>query len=229
MRITVRLSARGAIQIKVSSNGRLLLNRSVPADRCTAPPTPTPTATATLSCAAGGVELTLANASTATADASFVVNGSSYGPLAPGASQTVTVPVAPGSSIALTVTSAGRRLIGGTVYKNTCSASPTAQAQVVCTPAPNPMGGAPGGGTLTIDLTNGPAATLTAPFTVTVAGNTAAGYGPQDAAVASGSTQTLSMPIDSSGNEIEVTVSSGGTQIYSQTFSSGCPFLPPEG
>lgn len=214
-RITVKvaLAAGTSVRVRVSSGGQQLLDQSVPADPC---PASVPAASAVLSCSAGGVVVTLSNAANATDDASFELNGASYGPLAPGASRTVTVAVAPGSEGTVTVTSGGKTLLSGSAYSNSCGAAPSALAFVGCSVAPG------GGGALAIQLTDGASAALPAQFTVTATGNTRSGYGPATVGpVQVGATKTLQLPVDASDSQVQVTVDSGGVQLFNQTFP-GC-------
>jgi hypothetical protein len=214
--VAVALSPSGYTLIRVSAAGELLVSQRLAADTC---PAPAPTASAALSCSAGGVVVTLANAPGATADATFEVNGTSYGPLAPGASQTVTVPVTPGTTAVLTVTSAAQTLLNAS-YTSSCSAAPSASAVAACSTV-DPQGG----GTIAVTLTNGAEATLPASFTVTATGNTSSGYGPQSIGpLAPGASETILIPIDGSGNTSTVTVSSGGKQLLDQQVP-GCRAL----
>lgn len=220
--ISVRIAlSTGTTGIRVSSGGNLLVDQRVPADDC---PAPAPTAKAALSCAAGGVVVTLSNAPTATADATFLVNGTSYGPLAPGATTTIIVPVAAGASGQLTVTSGGRALLGSNSYTNSCSAAGAAAfVGEFCVP-PGSEGGGAGGGVLVVQLSNGSAATLPASFSVTATGTSSSGYGPATIGpLAAGASQTLLIPIDASGSPVTLTVSSGGTVLLATGPLSGCP------
>jgi hypothetical protein len=227
--VQVALGSSAATTIKVTSDGQMLVDQLIPPDPCPVssaplaapvpPSTPAPSATATLSCSAGGVVVTLNNAPVATAAASFVVNGETYGPLAPGASQNVTVAVAPGSTGALTVSSGGRVILSGASFTNSCAADPTALATVDCAPWFIDFSG---GGTLVVQLIDGASASLPASFVVTAAGNTTSGYGPQTVGpIGAGGTRTLLIPVDASGTPVQVTVSAGGKQLVSQTFA-GC-------
>jgi hypothetical protein len=164
--------------------------------------------------------VTLSNAATAAADASFEVNGTSYGPLAPGASQAVTVSIAPGTVGTLTVTSGSTTILSGAAYTNSCSADASALVTAAC--AVNLAGG---GGTIAVQLSNGASAALSASFSVTATGNATSGFGPQTVGPLNpGGTQTLLIPIDASGNDVVVTVSSGGAQVAPPfTFAGGCP------
>ena len=228
--VTVGL-ASGNTALKVSSGGDVLLNQSVPADQCPAAPTPTPTpstpaptapaptATAVLSCSAGGVIVTLSNGAAATAVASFDVNGTTYGPLNPGGTETVTVPVTPGASGKLTVTSGSSTLLNAS-YSNTCSAGPVAAFVGLFCGGGGDDGTA--GGVLVVQLSNAADATLPASFTVTATGTTTAGYGPTTIGpLAAGASDTVLIPVDASGNPITASVTSAGMQPVSQTFS-GC-------
>lgn len=216
----------GSTAVRVSSGGEVLVNQQVPADPCPVPPPPAkpvPSASAVLSCAAGGVVVTLSNAAGATADATFQVNGTSYGPLAPGTSRTVTIAVPSGQSATVTVTSGGTALLSGAAYANSCTSAPSALADVRCTP---PF--TSGGGTLVVQLANGAGAALPATFTVTAVGNTTAGYGPTTTGpLAVGGTQTLDIPVDGSGASVTVTITSGGTQLLNEVLV-GCQSVPAE-
>lgn len=218
--ITVALTSGASTGIQVSSGGEILASLSDPPYQCAVTPEieSVPTASAALSCQAGGVVVTLANGADATADASFDVNGTSYGPLAPGASQNVTVAVSPGTSAQVTVTSGAQTLLTGTTYSNSCHGAASALASVSC--AASWLGG--GGGTLSVQLANAASATLPTDFVVTATGNTTSGYGPATLGpVAVGATQTLLIPVDASQNPVHVTISSGGTTLVDQTFA-GC-------
>lgn len=141
-----------------------------PPEEKPAPPpvvtTPAPAAAAAQrSCSEGdGVVVTLSNASTATAGASFTVNGVSYGPLAPGASQTVTIALNPGESTKLTVTSGSSTLINGQAFSDSCKAEPAATASIVgCIPLTDEE---TAGLEVEVTLSNGSHATLPASFSV---------------------------------------------------------------
>ena len=211
LEVTVALNSSGYKLIRVSADGELLVSQRIAADAC---PAPAPTASAALSCSAGGVVVTLANAAGATADATFEVNGTSYGPLAPGSSQTVTVAATPGSTTTLTVSSGSQTLLNAAAYADTCAAAPSALAVAACVSS---TFDSQGGGTIAVTLTNGADATLPASFTVAATGNTSSGYGPQSVGpLAPGASQTILIPIDGSGNTSTVTVSSGGKQLLDQ-------------
>lgn len=225
--LTVQLAlGTGNTAIRVRSGGELLVNQQLPADPCPAPAPPAksaPSANAVLSCSAGGVVVTLSNAAGATADATFQVNGTSYGPLAPGVSRTVTIAVASGQSVSVTVTSGGTALLSGAAYANSCASAPSALADVRCT---SPFSS--GGGTLVVQLANGAGAALPATFSVTAAGNTTTGYGPTSIGpLAAGGTQTLDIPVDGSGTNVTVTIDSGGAQLVNETLP-GCPSIQAE-
>lgn len=128
-----------------------------------ATPTPVPSATDALQCSAGGVVVTLSNAASATASASFTVNGKSYGPLAAGASETVTVPVAPGSSAALVVSSGGSTLIESRVT-NSCSADP--KVEILPAACVVNQAAASVEAEIEVELENAPEATLPAYFEI---------------------------------------------------------------
>lgn len=217
--VTVGLQSSGSTLLQVSSGGDVLVNQSVPSDPCPSAPASAPSASAALSCTAGGVIVTLSNGAAATAAASFEVNGTTYGPLNPGGSETVTVPVGPGTTGKLTVTSGSSTLLNAS-YSNTCSAGPAAAFVGVFCGAGGEDGTA--GGVLVVQLSNAADATLPASFTVTATGTTTAGYGPTTIGpLAAGASDTVLIPVDASGNTITATVSSGGTQLVSQTLS-GC-------
>ncbi|MGC9221748.1 MAG: hypothetical protein ACP5H2_10425 [Solirubrobacteraceae bacterium] len=212
--VSIPLRSNGELRLLVTSGGQTLVDESVPADPC---PAAVPSASAALNCSAGGVVVTLNNGAAATNDASFLVNGTTYGPVAPGASLTVTVTAAPGTVTQLTVSSGSVVLLGGETYTNSCAADPSALAVAVCQ-----QNRFFGGGTLELQLSDGVSATLPANFSVTVTGNTTAGYGPTTVGpVAIGADQTLQLPIDGTGNAITVTVDSGAMH-YSQVLT-GCP------
>lgn len=227
--VSVALASGGPTGITVTSDGDVLVSQQVPADPCPvappappvppAPPTPkaAPSATATFSCSAGGVTVTLSNAASATASAMFEVNGTSYGPIAPGGSQTATVTITPGSLGTVTVTSGSTTLLNGAAYTNSCSSTPSAFVSSACSQL-DPIGG----GTIAVQLVNGTSASLPATFTVTAVGNTTSGFGPaSEGPIAPGTSRTVLLSIDGSGNSGTVTVSSGS---YSETFPfTGCP------
>ncbi|MGH2861405.1 MAG: hypothetical protein ACRDLT_07845, partial [Solirubrobacteraceae bacterium] len=244
--VTVGL-ASGNTALKVSSGGDVLLHQSVPSDQCpvapasppvaptsppvapTSPPvapTSAPMATAALSCQAGGVIVTLSNGAAATAVASFDVNGTTYGPLNPGATETVTVPVSSGATGKLTVTSGTSTLINGASYIDSCAAHAGATfVGLFCTPTFGEAEFPPGGGVLVVQLMNAADATLPASFTVSATGSTTAGYGPATIGpLAAGGSQTLLIPVDASGNTITLSVTSGGVPVAGgvQTITGGC-------
>lgn len=235
LRVTIALAAGARTTLTVSSAGHTLIGGRSISDTCPvpptpkppAPPTPQPTATAAMSCSAGstgGVVVTLGNAASATADASFSVNGSDYGPVAPGASTTVTVPLASGATVTLTVTSGTQTLISGQSFTSTCVAAPAATAVIGCSGGSGEVGGGFNGGSVMVVLTNGADATLPASFTVSASGNTVAGFGPTVfGPVAPGGSLTEYIPVDASGNNVSVTVSSGGKTLISPVFTGGCP------
>lgn len=226
LEIPVALRSAGYVSIRVSSDGELLVSQRVPANACPAPapaptPRPAPAASAALVCGAGGVVVTLANAAGATAEASFDVNGTTYGPLAPGSSQVVTVATTPGSATTLTVSSGGQTLLNGTSYSDSCGAAPSALATAACASSALDISG---GGAIQVTLSNGADASLPATFTVAATGNTSSGFGPQSVGpVAPGASETILIPIDLSGSSGTVTVSSGGKQLLDQPFT-GCTF-----
>jgi len=229
MPITVGLESSGNLELRVSSGGEALVDQSLPADAC--PVTPAleaaPTATAALTCSAGWVSVTLKNGATATTGATFEVGGTSYGPLAAGESETVTVPITPGVASTVTVTSGGATLLTSAVSADACASDASAVLpSLACAPPVFDGEGdiTPGGGVVVVELTNGSTATLPASFVVTATGSTTAGYGPTTVGpVAVGSTQTVLIPVDASGNDISVTVSSGGVQLQSVLLPGGCP------
>jgi len=174
------------------------------------------------------------NGGTASLAASFTIDGKSYGPVAAGRSLTVLVALSSSTDTDLVVDSGGQALINQTDPPDPCSiagtstgtntttdttatttvAAPSATATVAC--AVN----GDGGGTLTVDLTDGSSATAAADFSVTASGNTSSGYGPSTVGpVAIGSTEALLIPVDASGNTITLTVDSGGQQLLLQTFT----------
>jgi hypothetical protein len=192
------------------------------------PPTPTadPAASASFSCTDGSasyggtVGVVLSNDATATADATFVVNGTSYGPVAPGASQTVTIPVALGDTTMVTVTSGGTTLLPAQPFTNTC-VDPSASSSLVCA-AP----GAGGGGTATLTLTNGAGALEDVTFTVAAKdGPTTLNPSPPATPVAPGASEnvTFTVPEDTLGLTLTVTAMAGGTTYSSQTYLKACP------
>ncbi len=220
--VQLALVASGDLTISVSSGGQMLIDQSAPADYC---PASQPSATAALSCSAGGVVVTLSNAAAATQAASFDVNGSAYGPLVPGASQSVTVPVAPGSTGAIMVTSGGHTLLNASSYSNACASAPSALATLSCSQA---YQFSFAGGTIAVQLANGSGASLPGTFEVSATGNTTAGYGPTTVGpLAIGASRTLLIPVDASGKPVTVTISSGSTQLFSKTFQ-GCAGQPSE-
>lgn len=235
--VTVALQTGASTDIKVSSGGQVLVNQSDPADPCAttppappappaptaAPPTPTaaPSAKATSSCSTG-IVVTLANAASATASATFTLNGTSYGPLGPGATETVSIPVTPGTTQQVTVTSGGQTVLNAYSYTNSCVAGPSALASAYCVPSNGEPFDYPGTGTIALELSDGASAGAPASFTVTATGNTTSGFGPTTLGpVVIGATLTELIPIDASGNPITLTVSSGGTQLISEPFA-GC-------
>jgi len=237
--VTLDLSASASVHVRVSSGGEVLINQLVPSDTCPTnapPPAPQaqPSAKAALSCAAGGVVVTLSNGTGATADASFDVNGTTYGPLTPGESKQVTVTVAPGQTGTVTVSSGGLTILAGESYSNSCKSAPSALAALYCaSPTVDPSGG----GTLVVQLANGDAATLPASFTVSATGNTTSGYGPATIGpIAPGASQTLLIPVDGSGNPVSVNITSGAQTLFSGTVapnqtgpfgsSQGCEGFP---
>jgi len=191
-----------------------------PPPRHTQPPPKAakPSATATVDCAVGnggGVAVTLTNAASATAPASFTVNGSSYGPLAPGASETVDLPLAPDATETVQVVSGTTTLLAQT-FTNACAPAPAASSTLTC------QGSFPNqGGLLAVTLTDGASATLPASFSVTIAvgssPSTTTSYGPLDPGQSQTITQTTA-PYQ----QVTVTVSSGGAQIYSDSYRFAC-------
>lgn len=189
---------------------------ATPAPSVVPPPTPAPSAVATLNCGAGGVVVKLSNASTATATARFEVDGASYGPLAPGASETVTVPLALGASTTITVSSEGTILIAGQSLSNSCASDPRA--------AVNPadcLSSGDGGLTLEYEvwLQNGREASLPAYFVVEWTSSSGkhetAEFGP----LAPGAEVTTPLWIEwswQSEEAIDVTVSSEGRVIFTE-------------
>lgn len=173
-RVRVAVYVHKAKVVPKSYKKRYLPKRQVAPARVTPTPAATPTpvtpvaiaapsATDKLECSAGGVVVTLSNGASATASASFTVNGKSYGPLAAGTSEAVTIPIAPGASATLMVSSGGSTLIESHVT-NTCSADP----KVVIGP-PSVCRYEPPGGYYTeveVELENAPSATLPAFFTI---------------------------------------------------------------
>ena len=74
-----------------------------------------------------------------------------------------------------------------------------------------------------MQVSNAADATLPASFTVSASGTTTQGYGPTTVGpVAPGATQTIADSGRRSGNDITFTVSSGGTQLVSETITGGC-------
>lgn len=109
---------------------------SSPAPAQTPAPTPVadPAATATqLSCSEGAsVVVTISNGASATASATFTVDGVSHGPIAPGGSEKLTIPLAsPGATATVTVTSGSSTLISGKSFANECIAKPFAKATLI--------------------------------------------------------------------------------------------------
>ncbi len=218
LEVSIPLVSQGNTQISVSSAGQPLVAESVPPDPC---PAAAPSATTTLSCAAGGEVVTLANAASATADATFEVNGQSYGPLAPGATQQVTVPIASGATGSVVVTSGGVGLLAQTTYLNTCAPQPAVVgAGLSCTISD---GGPVGGGYLDLQLANAASATLPATFAVSATGNAPGGFTSTVGPVNAGATVSVLIPVDASGNAVTVTVTSPGLVPYQDTLSGGCP------
>lgn len=100
---------------------------------------------------------------------------------------------------------------------------PTVSANLTCNP---PM---TGGGTLTMVLSNGAKATLGADFKITVSGNSTSGFGPTGfGPLAPGKSLTETIPVDTSGNNVVVTVVSGGKTLLSSTYPGGCPLVQAE-
>lgn len=99
----------------------------------TPPPTAMPSANATAQgCTeGGGVSVTLSNAASATASASFTVNGTAYGPITPGGSATVTIPISPEQSTTVTVISGETVLIDHEAFTDGCYARPAAAARFI--------------------------------------------------------------------------------------------------
>lgn len=138
--------------------------------------TPAPAAAAVLQCGEGGyVSVTLSNASSATADASFLVNGTSHGPFAPGGSESAKLPLAPGESLTLTVISGSQTLIAAQQITNTCKAEPTVSFKpLVCREEESEYEYEPGQkesfptgeAEVTVVLSNSAGATLPASFLV---------------------------------------------------------------
>jgi hypothetical protein len=224
LHVTVALQTASAVEIKVTSGGETLVDGSVPADPCSSSTTTTalPSASAQFSCLAGGVVVTLTDAASATAPATFTINGTSYGPLSPGATESVTVPVAKGASGSVTVQSGAATLLTTSAYTNSCTAGLNASALISC----SLVGGTFDQGTSTIALTlsNGSPDPLPATFTVTVTGNTLTGYGPLSAGpIAPGASETLLIPADASGNPITVTATSGSYSYAPAAFTRSCP------
>lgn len=94
-----------------------------PKEEESAPPPPLipdPSAKAGIQCESAAVAVVISNEPQASANASFLVNGTSYGPLAPGAKETVTFPLALGESLGLTVTSGSETLIANRQIVNDC-------------------------------------------------------------------------------------------------------------
>lgn len=228
LQVTIAVSPGDSAVVTVSANGTTLISHRSISNTC-ATPTPQPAATATMSCSAGGVVVTLSNGASATADASFDVNGASYGPLAPGASQAVTLPLSFGATVQVTVSSGTATLISDQSFTDVCAALPQRSVALYCTygeesevvPA-NQLDG-PSYGTLVVVLGDAPGATLPASFTVTVTGNTVAGFGPTTLGpIAPGGSLTEDIPVDGSGSDVTVTITSGGLTIYANTFIRGC-------
>jgi hypothetical protein len=167
---------------------------------------------------AGSTTVVLTNPASAAASAVFTVNGVRYGPLSPGQTRTVHPTLTVSGIVTVTVSYRGRQLINKSYAVYDCPGSdPSATGSVSCDQTPS------GGGTLTVNLANGASATSGADFEVTVTGNTTGGYGPVVVGpFAAGSGDTLMIPVDSSGNNIFLTVSSGNQQLLSLN-AAGCP------
>lgn len=189
------------------------------------PPVPSvltaqPQAGAALSCATATVGVTIANAVSATAPAAFEVQGASYGPLAPGTSETIAFPLKPGERMTLSVASGTAVLIAGEQIVNECKAEPTATAKFLqCTESEG------FGAQVAVTLANGSAATLpTAPFTVDWdAPSQSFGGEPVPmsetiGSLAPGESKTVFVVLEPFQARPTVTVTSGGKQILTQTF-----------
>jgi hypothetical protein len=186
-----------------------------------APPAPVADPAATVaqqSCVEGaGVVVTLSDGATATASASFVVNGTTYGPVEPGKSQQVTIPLAsPGTEVSLTVTSGSTTLISGESFKNSCVAKPSATVLSDQCKFEEDMVFAEA----KIELSNAATATLPAAFEVewTSPAETleTKEYGP----LAPGGTETITLSLIAAPSE--VTVRSGGQVLMKEELSSVC-------
>jgi hypothetical protein len=218
-KVVIAIASGTTDRVTVSSGGRALIDDRAFTNTCTTPPVTAPSASAAVSCSAGAVVVTLSNGASATEAASFTVNGAPYGPVAPGGSQTASVPVAPGATVSVTVISGDEELIADQPFVNTCTATPAATATLACTTLF-------GGGTVSVALSNASTAELPASFVVTATGNQSGGFGPTTyGPLAPGADQTVSIPVDTSGNDIAVSVTSGGAFLLSTTFPGGCPSM----
>jgi hypothetical protein len=216
--VTIAIAAGSSTELTVSSGGRVLIDGQAFTNTCTTAPSAVPSATAAVNCAAGGVVVTLSNGASATDPASFSVNGTDYGPVAPGTSETATVTAAAGTTVIVTVISGYQVLIDNQPYTNSCTApvpKPSAIASLTCGFT---------AGTLTVTLSNGSLATAPASFTVSTSENGSVAFGPDSyGPIAPGADQAEQVPVDDSGYDLTLTVTSGGTTILTQTFAGGCP------
>lgn len=135
-------------------------------------PTPDPAATAAQQTCGegGGVVVTLSNGTSATASASFLLNETGHGPIAPGASEQVTIALGYGESKTITVKSGETVLIDAKSFTNACGvAKPAARASVVsaCYSRESESGsGEEYGGLYKFELANIQGATLAASFKI---------------------------------------------------------------
>ncbi|HEY1689656.1 MAG TPA: hypothetical protein VGF95_12425 [Solirubrobacteraceae bacterium] len=190
---------------------------------------PAPSATERLDCSAGAVVVTLSNAASATGSASFTVDGKSYGPLAAGASETVTVPLAPGESTMLEVVSGGSVLVASRQIVNTCSADPEASIEATCIEEDGELDYS---AEVVVHLVNAPGATLPASFTVEWEAeyfneeNEGLELVPISEAVgplAPGGEKTIEFVIEEAyGQPTHVSVSSGGRKILEEELTLQC-------
>lgn len=135
-------------------------------------PTPDPAATAAQQTCGegGGVVVTLSNGTSATASASFLLNETGHGPIAPGGSEQVKIALSYGESTTITVKSGETVLVNAKSFTNTCGvAKPAANVSVVsaCYSRESESGsGEEYGGLYKFELINVQGATAAASFKI---------------------------------------------------------------
>lgn len=184
-----------------------------------APPAPLvadPTASATqASC--GEVSVTLTNAASATAPASFSVDGKSYGPLEPGKSETVTIPLTAGTLTTVQVTSGSSTLVDQN-FSYTCKAEP--QARVTSEQCHYSQEGAVV--EVTVELLDAATATLpTSPFQIEWTNESEEEKTAEYRSLAPGEHEVVTLQVIAAPSTVKVT--SGGFQFEQEVIRE----LPP--